>query len=91
MPSAKAFLPEDFLLNTEWARVLYFEHAIKQPIFDYHCHLPPGQIASNHSFENLSQIWLAGDHYKWRALRANGVTEDKIAAEIDAIFAPAAA
>lgn len=72
------FLPEDFLLSTEWARVLYFEHAAKQPIFDYHCHLPPDQIATNRQFENLYQIWLAGDHYKWRAMRSNGVSENLI-------------
>lgn len=74
----KPFLPEDFLLSTEWARVLYFEHAVKQPIFDYHCHLPPDQIATNRQFENLFQIWLAGDHYKWRAMRSNGVPESLI-------------
>ena len=72
------FLPEDFLLTTEWARALYFEHAAKQPIYDYHCHLPPDQIASNRRFENLYQVWLAGDHYKWRAMRSNGVSEDLI-------------
>ena len=72
------FLPEDFLLNTECARSLYHRHAAPQPIFDYHCHLPPEQIASNHKFENLTQIWLAGDHYKWRALRWNGVPEKLI-------------
>ena len=48
------------------------------PIYDYHCHLPPDQIATNRQFENLTQIWLAGDHYKWRALRAAGVNEDLI-------------
>jgi glucuronate isomerase len=72
------FLPENFLLNTDWARTLYFEHAASQPIFDYHCHLPPDQIASNRQFENLFQIWLAGDHYKWRAMRSNGINEDLI-------------
>ena len=72
------FLPENFLLNTDWARTLYFEHAAPQPIFDYHCHLPPDQIASNRQFENLFQIWLAGDHYKWRAMRSNGINEDLI-------------
>ncbi len=72
------FLPDDFLLNTEWARLLYFEHAAPQPIFDYHCHLPPDQIAGNRQFENLYQVWLAGDHYKWRAMRSNGVSEDLI-------------
>lgn len=75
MPAAAPFLHEDFLLTTEWARLLYHEHAKAQPIYDYHCHLPPEQIAANHRFANLTQIWLAGDHYKWRALRANGVPE----------------
>jgi glucuronate isomerase len=78
MPAAAPFLHEDFLLTTEWARLLYHEHAKAQPIFDYHCHLPPDQIASNHRFANLTAIWLAGDHYKWRALRTNGVSEDLI-------------
>ena len=75
MPKAAPFLHEDFLLTTEWARLLYHEHAKNQPIFDYHCHLPPDQIAANHRFANLTQIWLAGDHYKWRGLRSNGVPE----------------
>lgn len=78
MPSAQPFLHEDFLLNSEWSRLLYHEHAKPQPIFDYHCHLPPDQIAANRQFANLTQIWLAGDHYKWRALRTNGVSEDLI-------------
>ncbi|MBI5382599.1 MAG: glucuronate isomerase [Opitutae bacterium] len=73
-----AFLHDDFLLTTKWARLLYHEHAAPQPIFDYHCHLPPDEIAKNRQFENLFQIWLAGDHYKWRALRSNGVPEDLI-------------
>lgn len=78
MPAAAPFLHEDFLLTTEWARLLYHTYAKPQPIFDYHCHLPPDQIAANHRFENLTAIWLAGDHYKWRALRTNGVPEDLI-------------
>ena len=78
MPRIPTFLPDDFLLTTRWARRLYFEHAAPQPIFDYHCHLPPEEIAGNRRFENLFQIWLAGDHYKWRAMRANGVPEDLI-------------
>ena len=69
------FLSDDFLLHTETARQLYHFHAAPQPIIDYHCHLPPDQIAENRQFENLTQIWLAGDHYKWRAMRANGVPE----------------
>lgn len=73
-----AFLHEDFLLSTATARRLYHEIAKPQPIIDYHCHLPPDQIASNRSFANLTQIWLGGDHYKWRALRTAGVDEDLI-------------
>ncbi|MBN1508246.1 MAG: glucuronate isomerase [Sedimentisphaerales bacterium] len=69
------FLTEDFLLHTRIARVLYHEHAAKMPIYDYHCHLPAQQIAADHRFENLTQAWLYGDHYKWRAMRTNGVPE----------------
>ncbi|MGW8193267.1 MAG: glucuronate isomerase [Desulforhopalus sp.] len=69
------FLSEDFLLQTETARRLYHDYAKKQPIFDYHCHLPVAEIASNKNFSNLTQIWLYGDHYKWRAMRANGIAE----------------
>ncbi len=75
MSTDRPFLPDDFLLTTDWARTLYFEHAAGQPIFDYHCHLPPGEIAANRRFENLTRVWLAGDHYKWRAMRADGVPE----------------
>ena len=71
----KTFITEDFLLETDFARELYFTHAAEQPIYDYHCHLPPQQIAENHRFRNLYEIWLAGDHYKWRAMRANGIAE----------------
>ncbi len=78
MSYTNPFLPYDFLLPTHWARTLYFEHAVQQPIFDYHCHLPPDEIAANRRFENLTKIWLAGDHYKWRAMRANGVPEELI-------------
>lgn len=78
MPHAAPFLHEDFLLTSEWARLLYHEHAKPQPIFDYHCHLPPDQISADHRFANLTQIWLAGDHYKWRGLRSNGVPEHLI-------------
>ncbi|MFJ5161050.1 glucuronate isomerase [Pantoea sp. NPDC088449] len=69
------FMSEDFLLDTEFARRLYHDYAKDQPIFDYHCHLPPQQIAENYRFSNLYDIWLKGDHYKWRAMRANGVAE----------------
>ena len=74
----KPFLSEDFLLQTETARRLYHDFASKQPIFDYHCHLPVEEIAENKNFPNLTQIWLNGDHYKWRAMRANGVDETYI-------------
>ncbi|KQN60834.1 glucuronate isomerase [Serratia sp. Leaf51] len=69
------FLTEDFLLDTEFARRLYHDYAKDEPIFDYHCHLPPELIAQNHQFENMYEIWLKGDHYKWRAMRTNGVPE----------------
>ena len=75
---ARPFLSKNFLLDTPWARVLYTRHAAPQPIFDYHCNLPPDQIAANRQFDNLHQIWLAGDHYKWRAMRSNGIPEDLI-------------
>ena len=71
----KSFITEDFLLQNEMARELYHEHAEHEPIFDYHCHLPPDQLAENKTFRNLYEIWLAGDHYKWRAMRSNGVPE----------------
>ncbi|MFV8768202.1 glucuronate isomerase, partial [Yersinia enterocolitica] len=69
------FLTEDFLLDTEFACRLYHDYAKDQPIYDYHCHLPPEQIAENTRFKNLYDIWLKGDHYKWRAMRTNGVAE----------------
>ncbi|MBC7407034.1 MAG: glucuronate isomerase [Arcicella sp.] len=71
----KQFLNEDFLLQTSTASRLYHEFAKDMPIIDYHNHLPPDQIAGDKNFENLTQIWLYGDHYKWRAMRANGVDE----------------
>lgn len=71
----KTFLDEDFLLKSETAKTLYHDYAKQMPIIDYHCHLPPDQIAENRQFENLTQIWLYGDHYKWRAMRANGISE----------------
>ncbi|GAO44855.1 glucuronate isomerase [Flavihumibacter petaseus] len=71
----KAFLDRDFLLQTEASRRLYHEYAADLPIIDYHNHLPPDYIARNHQFENLTSLWLQGDHYKWRAMRANGVPE----------------
>ncbi len=74
----KKFLSPDFLLNTETGRQLYHDYAAGLPIIDYHCHLPPKEIAENHSFENITGIWLRGDHYKWRAMRINGIDESFI-------------
>ncbi|MEI7534780.1 MAG: glucuronate isomerase [Verrucomicrobiae bacterium] len=71
----KAFIHDDFLLGNKPARRLYHKFAANEPIFDYHCHIPPKDIAENRQFKNLFEIWLEGDHYKWRALRSNGVAE----------------
>ncbi|MCF2520266.1 glucuronate isomerase [Dyadobacter sp. CY351] len=71
----KTFISDDFLLRSETARILYHDYAKEMPIIDYHCHLPPDQIAADKQFENITQIWLYGDHYKWRAMRANGINE----------------
>ena len=71
----KNFLDDNFLLKSRTAEQLYHEFAKKIPIIDYHCHLPQAQIAADHQFENITQAWLYGDHYKWRAMRANGVDE----------------
>ncbi len=68
-------IDDNFLLNSETARRLYREHAAKLPIIDYHCHLDPKMIAEDHRFESITELWLGGDHYKWRALRSNGVPE----------------
>lgn len=73
-----SFLTEDFLLQSEYARILYHDYAKDLPIIDYHNHLPPAEIAQNRKFENMSKIWLAGDHYKWRAMRTLGVDEKYI-------------
>ncbi|MBI1176215.1 glucuronate isomerase [bacterium] len=72
---SKTFIHDDFLLQTETARRLYHEFAKAAPISDFHCHLSPADIATNRRFNNLFEIWLEGDHYKWRAMRANGVVE----------------
>jgi glucuronate isomerase len=71
----KEFLGPDFLLDTATAQHLYHEHAEPLPIIDYHCHLSPQQIAEDHRFRSITELWLSGDHYKWRAMRANGVSE----------------
>ena len=68
-------MDENFLLQTEKAQKLYHEHAAKMPIIDYHCHLIPKMVADDHKFSSITEIWLGGDHYKWRAMRSNGVEE----------------
>jgi len=77
----KPFLDENFLLQSKTAERLYHEYAAGMPIIDYHCHLDPAQIAANINFANLTDIWLKGDHYKWRAMRANGINEQYITGE----------
>ena len=74
----KRFMDEDFLLDTEVAKVLYHNYASKVPIFDYHCHLVPSEIASDKRFKNITEMWLYHDHYKWRAMRSYGINEKYI-------------
>src|SRR5690606_8045024 len=70
-----SFIQDDFLLLNKASRELYHQFAKDEPIYDYHCHLPPKDVAEDRRFANLSEIWLEGDHYKWRAMRANGIDE----------------
>src|SRR5690349_531949 len=78
LTTSKSFLHKDFLLKSEFAKTLYHQYAKDLPIIDYHCHLPPQDIAANRQFENLTKIWLEGDHYKWRAMRTLGIDEKYI-------------
>lgn len=71
----KPFMDNDFLLQTETAKLLFHEHAASLPIIDYHCHLVPKMIADDYRFKSITELWLGGDHYKWRAMRANGIDE----------------
>ena len=71
----KAFMDGDFLLTTETAKKLFHTYAESMPVLDYHCHINPQEIAEDRKFENITQVWLGGDHYKWRAMRSNGVEE----------------
>lgn len=71
----KTFMDRDFLLSTEAAKELFHNYAEKMPILDYHCHINPREIAEDRKFENITQVWLGGDHYKWRQMRSNGVDE----------------
>ncbi|MBN1499235.1 MAG: glucuronate isomerase [Spirochaetes bacterium] len=77
------FMNDEFLLSTETARKLYHGYAEKMPIFDYHCHLNPREIAENRKYKNITELWLGGDHYKWRAMRSNGVAEKYITGDAD--------
>ena len=77
----KAFMDENFLLQSPTAQALYHNHAAHLPIIDYHCHLNPKEVAEDHRFRNITELWLGGDHYKWRALRSNGVEERFITGE----------
>lgn len=71
----KNFMDDNFLLQTETAQMLYHEHAKTLPIIDYHCHLEPRMVAEDYRFNSIAELWLGGDHYKWRAMRSNGVAE----------------
>lgn len=71
----KQFMDKDFILSTESAKKLFHDYAEKMPILDYHCHINPREIAEDRKFENITQVWLGGDHYKWRQMRSNGVEE----------------
>ncbi|MBW7890026.1 MAG: glucuronate isomerase [Chitinophagaceae bacterium] len=79
----KNFLDQDFLLQTKTAQQLYHEYAAPMPIIDYHNHLPPAEIAANKKFSTMTEIWLKGDHYKWRAMRAMGIDENLITGDAD--------
>ncbi len=76
------FIHDDFLLSNDIAKKLYHDYAKDLPIIDYHCHIPPQQIAEDINFKNLTAIWLYGDHYKWRAMRTNGISENEITGDV---------
>ncbi|MGI6280141.1 MAG: glucuronate isomerase, partial [Acutalibacteraceae bacterium] len=77
------FIKEDFLLKNKTAKVLYHKYAEEMPIIDYHCHINPQEIYENRKFQNITQVWLGGDHYKWRLIRSNGVPENEITGDAD--------
>lgn len=76
--TSKTFIKNDFLLENKFSQRLFHDYASQMPIIDYHCHLPPNEIANNRTFENLTKIWINGDHYKWRAMRTFGIEEKYI-------------
>ena len=79
----KQFNDENFLLQTPAAERLYHEHAAKMPIIDYHCHVSPKEIAEDKQYSNITELWLGGDHYKWRQMRTNGIDEKFITGDAD--------
>lgn len=79
-----SFIKEDFLLTNETAKKLYHKYAENMPIIDYHCHIDPKEIYEDRKFDNITQIWLGGDHYKWRLIRSNGAEEEKITGKASA-------
>ena len=78
----KEFMGRDFLLTTRWAEKLYHTYAEHMPILDYHCHISAKEIAEDKKFETITQIWLGGDHYKWRQMRSNGIEEAYITGDM---------
>lgn len=76
-----SFIEADFMLNNETGKRIYHQYAATLPIFDYHCHLSPREISEDHVFSDITELWLSGDHYKWRAMRANGIPEYQITGE----------
>ena len=81
--SKKCFNDENFLLQSAAAERLYHDHAAKMPIIDYHCHVSPKEIYEDKRFSNITELWLSGDHYKWRLMRSNGVDEYYITGDAD--------
>ena len=79
----KSFMNENFLLSNQTAELLYHNYAKNMPIIDYHCHLNPREIAKNRRFENITRVWLEGDHYKWRLMRPNGIDEEYITGDAE--------
>ena len=79
----KEFMGKDFLLGSEAAEKLFFDYAQKLPVIDYHCHLKPSEIAEDKRYDSITEVWLGGDHYKWRAMRGAGVEERCITGDAD--------
>jgi glucuronate isomerase len=80
-----SYIKDNFLLTNKTAEKLYFDYASKMPIFDYHCHLPEKQLLGNAEFSDVYEIWLKGDHYKWRLMRNYGINEESLFPELDVL------